>query len=161
MSSTRSCGYLCAAFLFRVRSAERPWRYGPGLLSVFGSQLEASGLSIPLLTGGSSGDWQAGIPSRVSKSGHVAMAKAVVLVLAFVMLRLYFRRRGDPACLRLDCAILRPFANILSRREPGYCSSGSEACLPSEVCSISYYVFAFLCNAVVHRVLKATGFLFD
>jgi hypothetical protein len=153
------CGRLCALlFLFGRCLAERPWSYGPALLSVFGSQLQASGFSVPLLTGDASGDWQAGIPRRVSKAGQAAIAKAVVLVLAFFMLRLFFRYRGDPTCLRLDCAVLRPFANIFARRErEGYCLAGSDACLKSDVCNISYYVFAFLCNAVVHRFLKTTG----
>jgi hypothetical protein len=88
--------------------------------------------------------------------------KIAVRMASLTLLWVFFRYRGDTAVLRVNCALLRPIAGFLSRRETAMsCGVGQEplsagsCAAPSDVCAVSYYVFAFLANSIVSFVFAA------
>jgi hypothetical protein len=139
------------------RIAEQPSNSMSDLVAVLESQLQANGISLPLRGGSLRGSLQSSMSTRVFGGGLASIAKLLVYITTFLCLRVYFHRRGDSGCIRLNCNLLWPLARAVSRREPGYCLAGSDTCLPGDVCSVSYYLFAFVCNAVVYRCLTALG----
>jgi hypothetical protein len=137
--------------------AEQPSNSMSDIVGLLETQLQANGISLPLRGGSFGGSLQSSMSTRVCSGGLASIAKLIVYIMTFLFLRVYFHRRGDSSCVRLNCNLLWPLARAISRREPGYCLAGSDTCLPGDVCSVSYYLFAFVCNAVVYRCLSALG----
>jgi hypothetical protein len=102
---------------------------------------------------------RSGFSGSLLRTPAVTRSRTALRMGTLLLLWIYFRYRGDTTVLRVNCAALRPFAGLLSRREIAVsCSKPSlmseRACSASgDICTVSYYLFAFLTNSIVSSLI--------
>lgn len=86
----------------------------------------------------------------------------VVRFVGFLVLYLYFRRRGDRTVVELPCDALWPLAwplatRILSPPEAGgFCpAGGAAAACAADTCAVSYYAFSLISGGVFQLAIAA------
>lgn len=83
-----------------------------------------------------------------------------VRFVGFLILYLYFRRRGDRTVVELPCDALWPLAWPLATRlvsqtsADGFCPAGGAACF-ADTCAVSYYAFSLLAGGFVQLAIAA------
>lgn len=140
-------------FLPSPNVAAQPRDAGADLLAT----MRRFGVSVP---GGSA----AGAGGPASKSAGASSKRDAMIVrfVGFLVLYLYFQRRGDRTVVELPCDALWPLAWPLATRvlspaaADGFCPAGAAAAAcTAETCAVSYYAFSLLSGGVFQLAIAA------